>query len=91
VTSPSPTVATPSSKKLYPDFKLQVNIKSFKFDLFVVEIKPPGSSLALYDQRKLAYELKTMIDHLVHAGIPSPVVCGLWVGGKLPKGSIVSY
>jgi hypothetical protein len=54
-------------------------------------VKPPGSSLALYDQRKLGYELKKMIDHIIEAGFPSPVVCGLWVDSKLWHASFVSH
>jgi Na+/glutamate symporter len=30
----------------------------------------------------IGYELQKMIDTLVDANIPSPVVCGVWVDGK---------
>jgi hypothetical protein len=54
-----------------------------RYDLFVIEVKKPGSTIALGDQRKVAYEFQKMLDYLVEKSAPSPVVCGLWVDGNV--------
>jgi hypothetical protein len=50
-------------------------VNETRFDLFV-EVKPPGQSQCTSDQRKIGFEMKKMLDALVNARIPSPVVCG---------------
>ena len=54
-------------------------------DVFVIEVKKPNTSSnqqVLNDRCKLALEMKKMLDAMVEAHVPSPVVCGMLVEGK---------
>lgn len=81
--SKKPKPDTMNLKKCYPDYKLCSTYKKKHYDLFVVEVKPPSSSLALGDLRKLSYELYSMVNAMVDIGVESPVVCGIWVDGNV--------
>ncbi|KAI9305631.1 hypothetical protein BJ944DRAFT_248895 [Cunninghamella echinulata] len=90
-TSPpaSPTRKRSFNEKYKPDFTVYVPLFGYKFDLFIAEIKPPGSSLAIYDLPKISYEMKDMLGILVDQDVEEPRVCGLWVNEldsfELPK------
>jgi hypothetical protein len=57
-------------------------INNIRFDVFAIKVEPPGQTRCLTDQRKIGYELQKMIDALVDACIPSPIVCGVSVDVK---------
>jgi methyl coenzyme M reductase gamma subunit len=65
---------------MYPDFTMYTII-NIKLNLFVIEVKPPGPTQCISDQRKVGYEMQKMIDKLVDSGVPGPAMCGVWVDG----------
>lgn len=70
-----------------PDYIASIQTRSEKIfhDVFVIEAKKPHASSGqqlLNDRCKLALEMKKMLDAMVDARVPSPVVCGLLVEGK---------
>lgn len=88
-TSATTTTTTTSAKRKYeerafqPDFLTYAWLFGNRFDLFVVEVKPPKSTMAAYDLLKMTKEMKFMLGRLVNLGVEAPSVCGLWVDGKL--------
>ncbi|KAJ8657671.1 hypothetical protein O0I10_006486 [Lichtheimia ornata] len=69
-----------------PDYIASIQTRSEKIfhDVFVIEAKKPHASSGqqlLNDRCKLALEMKKMLDAMVDARVPSPVVCGLLVEG----------
>ncbi|ORX47445.1 hypothetical protein DM01DRAFT_1310313 [Hesseltinella vesiculosa] len=90
--SPAPSSASSSSpvpasqqllacQKLQPDFTLYSSLFGHRLDLFVVEIKPPQSSLAMADFVKLTKEMMNMVNRLALLHVTAPRVFGLWVDG----------
>ncbi|CAO3651980.1 unnamed protein product [Cunninghamella blakesleeana] len=69
------------SKRLLPDFTLFCDIFNFRYDLLVIEVKPPGNSNAYDDFFKVVTEMHYMLDKLVGIGAESPKVCGIWING----------
>lgn len=70
-----------------PDYVASIQTRNEKswLDVFVIEAKKPNASSnqqLLNDQCKLALEMKKMLDAMVDARVPSPIVCGLLVEGK---------
>lgn len=57
-------------------------MRSVRFDLLAVEIKPPGSGEGDGDKRKMATEMHLMLDELVDNRIERPVICGIVVDGR---------
>ncbi|KAG1041036.1 hypothetical protein G6F43_012180 [Rhizopus delemar] len=82
-TSASPPAMSPVSmnSRLQPDFTSYASVFGYRFDLFVVEIKPPNSSLGRHDFIKLAKEMMSILNQLIRLGLESPLVCGLWIDG----------
>ncbi|KAI8141563.1 hypothetical protein BJV82DRAFT_169096 [Fennellomyces sp. T-0311] len=66
---------------MLPDFIVYAYVRSIRFDLLAVEIKPPESNKGEDDKRKIARELHLMINALVDNGVESPIVCGISVDG----------
>lgn len=71
------------AKAFQPDFLVYAWLFGHRFDLFVVEVKPPKSTMAAYDLIKMSHEMKHMLEKPVMIGVKSPRVCGLWVDGRL--------
>ncbi|CAO3620580.1 unnamed protein product [Mucor hiemalis] len=69
------------TKAFQPDFLVYAWLFGHRFDLFVVEVKPPKSTMAAYDWIKMSREMKHMLEKPVMIGVKSPRVCGLWVDG----------
>ncbi|KAG2227851.1 hypothetical protein INT45_002089 [Circinella minor] len=66
--------------KLLPDITVYAFVRSIRFDLLAVEVKPPGSGKGDDDKkRKVATEMHIMLDKLVDKRIESPSVCGISV------------
>ncbi|OBZ81283.1 hypothetical protein A0J61_10668, partial [Choanephora cucurbitarum] len=70
--------SSPSWLSLFPDYLLKIVSEGEKFDVLAAEIKKPNSksSQIVNDRVKLGNLLKLMLDRLVLAGVPSPLVCG---------------
>ncbi|KAG1145347.1 hypothetical protein G6F37_005634 [Rhizopus arrhizus] len=60
--------------KKRPDFTAYISFAGHQYDVFVMEIKSPRSSLAEDDFIKLTKELMAL-------GVPGPAVFGMWVDG----------
>lgn len=69
------------NSRLQPDFTSYASVFGHRFDLFVVEIKPPNSSLGRHDFIKLAKEMMSILNRLIRLRLESPLVCGLWIDG----------
>ncbi|KAI8886574.1 hypothetical protein K501DRAFT_269735 [Backusella circina FSU 941] len=62
----------PSKKQ--PDFTTYTSFGGNRYDLFVVEIKPPQSSLSEDDFTKITKQMMTMLSRLVELRVPDPSV-----------------
>ncbi|KAI7883496.1 hypothetical protein K492DRAFT_205451 [Lichtheimia hyalospora FSU 10163] len=75
-----------SKEAQLPDYIASLKTRNDKImhDVFVIEVKKPNTSSnqqLLNDRCKLASEMKKMLDAMVEAHVPSPVVCGMLVEG----------
>jgi hypothetical protein len=85
--SSSPTteksLSSKSSKasKKRPDFTTYASFRGNQYDLFVMEVKPPRSTLGEDDFTKLAKEMMVMLNKLVALRMRDPTVYGIWIDG----------
>ncbi|KAI8142123.1 hypothetical protein BJV82DRAFT_669796 [Fennellomyces sp. T-0311] len=73
----SATMHGSNTDKLLPDFTCSIKVQNRTFNLLALEVKPPKKTG--HDLEKLGRELKVMLDALVNAHIPDPIICGIHV------------
>lgn len=76
---------TACEDQFFTDFMASARLFGKKYDLFTVEMKPPGGKYngAYTDLVKVGKEMKIMVDELALAGVKEPIVCGMVVKGIL--------